>query len=233
MARRRPTKNIKEVRPTIIGAGITEQWYFTHLQSLFGLKIKIRPRYFGHETMNLLAKRIEQVLSDEGKAVVVFDTDVTTWDDMEKKRFEQLKKKYAKNSNVVICDSMPSIEFWFLLHYVDTSRSFPTSKSVITQMVKYIPNFDKTDSFLRNMKWVESMSSDGKLRKAYERAKASVTREGSTAMYGKPLRRLDLHPTSNSFFVSRRQSRCRYGSGSEGSLEITTTLSYTSTSQSR
>ena len=99
MARRRPTKNIKEVRPTIIGAGITEQWYFTHLQSLFGLKIKIRPRYFGHETMNLLAKRIEQVLSDEGKAVVVFDTDVTTWDDMEKKRFEQLKKKYAKNSN--------------------------------------------------------------------------------------------------------------------------------------
>ena len=150
MARRRPTKNIKEVRPTIIGAGITEQWYFIHLQSLFGLKIKIRPRYFGHETMNLLAKRIEQVLSDEGKAVVVFDTDVTTWDDMEKKRFEQLKKKYAKNSNVVICDSMPSIEFWFLLHYVDTSRSFPTSKSVITQMVKYIPNFDKTDSFLRN-----------------------------------------------------------------------------------
>lgn len=75
MARRRPTKNIKEVRPTIIGAGITEQWYFTHLQSLFGLKIKIRPRYFGHETMNLMAKRIEQVLSDEGKAVVVFDTD--------------------------------------------------------------------------------------------------------------------------------------------------------------
>ena len=115
MTRRRPTKNIKEVRPTIIGAGITEQWYFTHLQSLFGLKIKIRPRYFGHETMNLLAKRIEQVLSEEGKAVVVFDTDVTTWDDMEKKRFEQLKKKYAKNGNVVICDSMPSIEFWFLL----------------------------------------------------------------------------------------------------------------------
>ena len=137
MARRRPTKNIKEVRPTIIGAGITEQWYFTHLQSLFGLKIKIRPRYFGHETMNLLAKRIEQVLSDEGKAVVVFDTDP-------------------------------------VLHGRDL-----------------------------------------------------------TAMYGKPLRRLDLHPTSNSFFVSRRQLRCRYGSGREGSLEITTTLSYTSPSQSR
>ena len=134
MARRRPTKNIKEVRPTIIGAGITEQWYFTHLQSLFGLKIKIRPRYFGHETMNLLAKRIEQVLSDEGKAVVVFDTDVTTWDDMEKKRFEQLKKKYAKNSNVVICDSMPSIEFWFLRKRIrDASRY--TSKKISLKLL--------------------------------------------------------------------------------------------------
>ena len=177
MARRRPTKNIKEVRPTIIGAGITEQWYFTHLQSLFGLKIKIRPRYFGHETMNLLAKRIGHVLSEEGKAVVVFDTDVTTWDDMEKKRFEQLKK-YAKNGNVMICDSMPSIEFWLLLHYVDTSRSFPTSKSVITQLVKYITNFDKTDSFLRNKKWVEDMSSEGKLQQAYNRAKAHGTGKG-------------------------------------------------------
>ena len=195
MTRRRPTKNIKEVRPTIIGAGITEQWYFTHLQSLFGLKIKIRPRYFGHETMNLLAKRIEQVLSEEGKAVVVFDTDVTTWDDMEKKRFKQLKKKYAKNGNVVICDSMPSIEFWFLLHYVDTSRSFPTSKSVITQLVKYITNFDKTDSFLRNKKWVESMSSDGKLRQAYERAKASVAREGSYSNVWKAIEEIGLMPS--------------------------------------
>lgn len=177
MARRRPTKNIKEVRPTIIGAGITEQWYFIHLQSLFGLKIKIRPRYFGHETMNLLAKCIGHVLSEEGKAVVVFDTDVTTWDDMEKKRFEQLKK-YAKNGNVMICDSMPSIEFWLLLHYVDTSRSFPTSKSVITQLVKYITNFDKTDSFLRNKKWVEDMSSEGKLQQAYNRAKAHGTGKG-------------------------------------------------------
>lgn len=192
MARRKPTKNIREVRPTIIGAGITEQWYFTHLQSIFGLKIKIRPRFFGHETIHVLTKRIEQVLAEEGKAVVVFDTDVTTWNDIEKKRFEQLKVKYGKNKNVVICDSLPSIEFWFLLHFVDTTRVFPTSKSVISQLVKYISNFDKTDSFLKNKKWVEDMSSNGKLQQAYNRSKSHGTTNGSYSNVWKAIEEIGL-----------------------------------------
>lgn len=192
MARRKPTKNIRQVRPTIIGAGITEQWYFTHLQSLFGLKIKIRPRYFGHENIFLLDKRIEQVLSDEGKAVVVFDADVTTWNDKEKKRFEQLKKKYAKNPNVILCDSLPSIEYWFLLHYENTTKSFPTSKTVISQLVKYISNFGKTESFLKNQKWVADMSSDGKLQAAHDRAKENGTDKGSYSNIWKAIEEIDI-----------------------------------------
>lgn len=192
MARRKPTKNIRQVRPTIIGAGITEQWYFTHLQSLFGLKIKIRPRYFGHENIFLLDKRIEQVLSDEGKAVVVFDADVTTWNDKEKKRFEQLKKKYAKNPNVILCDSLPSIEYWFLLHYENTTRNFPTSKSVISQLIKHVPSFDKTESFLKNQKWVADMSSEGKLQSAHDRAKDNGTDKGSYSNVWKAIEEIDI-----------------------------------------
>lgn len=92
MARRIAIKDIREIRPTIIGAGITEQWYFTHLQSLFRLKIKIRPRFFGQEDIHSLEKRIQQVLDDNGKAVVVFDADVSTWDDKEKQRLTTLKE---------------------------------------------------------------------------------------------------------------------------------------------
>lgn len=33
--------------PTIIGAGITEQWYFTHLKFLYDYQIKVRPRFSG------------------------------------------------------------------------------------------------------------------------------------------------------------------------------------------
>lgn len=44
--------------PTIIGAGITEQWYFTHLKFLYDYQIKVRPRFFGNETADGMAKKM-------------------------------------------------------------------------------------------------------------------------------------------------------------------------------
>lgn len=32
------------------------------------------------------------------------------------------KKKYENNANVILCDSLQSIEYWFLLHFEDTCR---------------------------------------------------------------------------------------------------------------
>ena len=102
MARRTATKRIRQARPTLIGAGITEQYYFTHLQTIFGLKVKIRPRYFGREGIHALEKKIQQVLDDDGKAIVVFDADVSTWDIKERQRLTSLKKKYKRKE----CDNL-------------------------------------------------------------------------------------------------------------------------------
>ena len=77
MARKEAIKQQRQERAVIIGAGLTERWYFSHLQSRFNLKIKIRPRFFGNENITTLEKRINQVLSDEGIAVVIFDADVS------------------------------------------------------------------------------------------------------------------------------------------------------------
>ena len=51
MARKTAIIKKNQERAVIIGAGITERWYFSHMQSLFGLKVKIRPRYFGNESI--------------------------------------------------------------------------------------------------------------------------------------------------------------------------------------
>lgn len=96
MARKEAVKSKFQERTTIIGAGITEKWYFSHLQALFNLKIKIRPRFFGNENINTLEKRIGQVLDEGGKAIVVFDADVSTWNEIEKERLVKLRKKYSK-----------------------------------------------------------------------------------------------------------------------------------------
>ena len=51
MARKESTKQRNEAIPTIIGAGITEKWYFTHLQAKYRVRMKTRPRFFGKETV--------------------------------------------------------------------------------------------------------------------------------------------------------------------------------------
>lgn len=171
MARKdRKQKEKRPSMPVVIGAGITEQWYFTHLKAIKQLRIQIRPRFFGNEHIQALEKSIEQVLSSEGQAIVVFDTDTLAWDAGEKKRYEDFMRRYSKDSRVTICDSLPSIEYWFLLHYLKTNKFYGTSKAVINDLFHYIPNFDKTERFLHNPKWVEGMCSDNKLELAYQRA---------------------------------------------------------------
>ena len=110
------------------------------------------------------------MLDNEGLAIVVFDADVSSWNTTESKRLQGLKQKYDKNKRVILCDSMPSVEFWFLIHFINTNKYYGTSKAVINELIKYIPKFDKTESFLSSPKWVEEMCKEGKFEKAYSRA---------------------------------------------------------------
>ena len=179
MARKTSLKQRRSPIPTIIGAGITEQWYCTHLKALRGYRVKIRPRFFGTETAAGLDKKIEEVLRDESIAICVFDADVSTWNEAERKKLAALQKKYDGNASVLLCDSMPSIEYWFLLHYKHTTRHFGTSKAVIKELRKYLPQYDKTEQFLGNQKWVEEMTGEGRLEQAREYAEKMDTTGGS------------------------------------------------------
>lgn len=192
MARKESTTQFKESIPTIIGAGITEKWYFTHLQAKYRVRMKIRPRFFGKETVFTLEKKLMEVLKNGGRAIVVFDADVSTWNKAEKERLETMKSKYAKNNRVLLCDSMPSIEYWFLLHYVNTNRHFGTSKAVIMELVKHIKEFDKTETFLKNQKWVDDMSADGRLESAAQRAVAFGTSGESYTNVWKAMQELHI-----------------------------------------
>ena len=179
MARKTSLRQRRSPIPTIIGAGITEQWYFTHLKALRGYRVKIRPRFFGTETAAGLDKKIEEVLRDESIAICVFDADVSTWNEAERKKLAALQKKYEGNASVILCDSMPSIEYWFLLHFRHTTRHFGTSKAVVKELKKYIPQYDKTEQFLSNQRWVEEMTGEGRQEQACEYADKTDSINGS------------------------------------------------------
>lgn len=165
------TKNTLEAIPTIIGAGITEQYYFEHLKNLFGYRLKIRPRFFGNENIYYIEQRIRQVLDEGGRAICIFDADVTNWDAAEKKKLEELKRKYGNKPDVLICDSLPSIEYWFLLHFRKTAKFFTTSKEAERELSSYIRSYEKHERFLSKPDWVIQMTDDEKQNDAITRAK--------------------------------------------------------------
>ena len=141
----------------IIGEGITEQYYFTHLKHLKKYKCVVRPRFFGKTDIVQIKKSVEKLLHGGVSVICVFDADVSNRNLAEKEKLNQFRRKYQKNSGVLICDSLPSIEFWFLLHFIKTSKHFQNSKAVERELKKFITDYSKTDNYLRNIRWVEQL----------------------------------------------------------------------------
>lgn len=171
MARRRKERELKRSRITVIGEGLTERWYFDHLRTAMGFRYDCKPRFFSKQSFDEMRKLIDWVLQNDGIAVCVCDADITRENIIESQKLKDMKVYYASNNKVFICDSMPSIEFWFLLHYLETSRYFRDSAEVATTLRRYLPAFQKHSTFLEKPQWVIELCADNKLHAALSRAK--------------------------------------------------------------
>ena len=171
MARRIDNRSQKNHSVTILGEGLTEQYYFTHIRTLFDYHYTIKPYYFSVTSLVEMDKKITEAVTDGGFAIAVFDADVAHRNEAEKKKLESIRRKYADKRNVVLCDSLTSIEYWFLLHYENTNRHFKDSAATENELRKHIPEYEKKAKFLEELKWVSDLCSDGKLELAKNRAK--------------------------------------------------------------
>lgn len=170
MARQIKERKLKSPTITIIGEGATERYYFTHLKRLNSYNYICKPRNFTEQSLEEMQRQIEKVIVDDGIAVCVFDADVSRIHPAEKAKLDNMRRKYAENPSVILCDSMPSIEFWFLLHYLKTNRYFATSEDVIKVLQKHIPTFSKQQSFLSKESWVTELLKDEKMKTAIANA---------------------------------------------------------------
>ncbi|MDR2114850.1 MAG: RloB family protein [Planctomycetaceae bacterium] len=165
----------------IIGEGITERYYFAHVKKIFNFRYIIRPRFFDNTNIAAMEKKIDELLRANADIFVicVFDSDVSTHNEHERKKLEQLQQKYQNNENLILCNSLPSIEYWFLLHYENTNRHFNNAKAAETALKRYINNYQKTEHFLENEKWVKDLCAENKLQDAIKRAQKFVPEYGS------------------------------------------------------
>ena len=150
----------------IVGEGLTELFYFSHLKKILGYRYSISPRLF------------EDVF-----VICVFDADVSRRSDAENKKMVSLKKKYENNPNVILCDSLQSIEYWFLLHFEDTCRHFQDSAATERALKQYLPTYDKTRKYLEKDKWVKEMLADSKMDRACELAEKYKGRDSYSEIY--------------------------------------------------
>lgn len=178
MTRKVGKRQILPPRKRAIGAGITEYWYLKHLKRILDLNIDLYPRLFGNESMPHIKKLINESLKDGVDIVCLFDEDVKQWNDVESQRIKDLHIEFDDNEHVILGSSMPSIEYWFLLHYEKTNRHFKTSKDASKALRKYIPEYEKKKDFLYSEKWVYSMLKDNRLETALDRAEFFGRQDG-------------------------------------------------------
>jgi hypothetical protein len=162
----------------VLGDGQTEQYYLKHLRTLKGYKYSIRPSLFASITIETAGSIIDEYLSG-GCDQIIYFTDYDTIVNQNKiAEFEKLKGKYTGINEVLICETMPSIEFWFLLHFLKTTREFSNASEVVTLLLKYISGYSKGETYLKSSKWVETLCANDKLETACNNSLSILTEKG-------------------------------------------------------
>ena len=178
--------------PFLISGGTnTERWYFVHINDITDYKFNIIPKYFGDESnyTEVFPKRIKGILEKniDAKVYCVFDWD-TIFNDNDNlakhKAFENEIQADIDNGKVILCPSMPSIEYWFLLHFQNYTELIKTNGNAIGILAPHIKTWFSSDKKLSKIlksekcngksDWVEKLCSDGKLELAIERAETNI-----------------------------------------------------------
>jgi len=188
------TRQMAPLAPFIISGGkVTERYYFYHLSNVCAeYNFQIKPEYFGNEShyTKKFLQNINKILKSNPEAIIycVFDWDTVYKNrkNIEKhNRFLKQIKPYIDEGRVILCPSMPSFEYWFLLHFKNTTQLIPTCNEVTKKLKPYMRSyfsqkdinlFDvlKSEKYLEKPDWVKNLCSDGKLDAAIERAEDNI-----------------------------------------------------------
>ena len=177
MARKTRDRKLR-MRYAVLGEGRTEQYYLKHLKATKDYGYSIKPSLFKRLTIEGTEEIIDELLSGgTNKIIYLFDYD-TVVNQAKQKKFNKLKEKSAQIPEVFLCETMPSIEFWFLLHYQYTTKEFRNANEAEQVLRKHIPDYAKgKDGFLKNCTWVEQLISNGMMDQALNYAQKTLDKK--------------------------------------------------------
>lgn len=158
MARRkeRISKPRKDTFAIIID-GETEIWYFQMLKrNEPSLQVNIEPKIPQKKRLSEQYEKVLELAADFTKVFWIIDLDVliaeskiakkgdTNQIQELKNHINELKKKY---DNVITILNNPCLEYWFVLHFEQTTKYFSKCSDAERQLKKHIKDYKKTQKY--------------------------------------------------------------------------------------
>ncbi len=174
----RKTKN----KPTpiiiaIVGEGITEWHYFNDLQQTEKYAFQLKPELPKHSDVEAIVKKaLELRETGYDKIFCLFDMDRMLSDQTENAKYEKYRqklhnKKSKNKGSIIFYNTMPCIEYWFLLHFIQYSaRTYQNYESLKPVLLKYLKGYDKSEDYFKRFKIYQTLVKIGNLNLAIENA---------------------------------------------------------------
>jgi hypothetical protein len=141
----------------VIVDGETEFWYMQMLKRNEKLiKVDIKPEIPQKKKLADLYSKVKEVANDYDGVFWIVDMDTILNESLQAKNrsekpidiFTKYKKEIeGKYDNVVVVINQPCLEFWFLTHYVATTKSFANCDEAGKNLTKHIKDYTKTEKF--------------------------------------------------------------------------------------
>jgi hypothetical protein len=138
--------------------GKCERWYLQSLQQHEKVNINLEPKLPQKKILSVQFAQVEELAEGSEKVfwIIDFDTILKETQEVKKDRktplheFQELYNKAKKNEKIIIIVNNPCLEYWFLLHFEQTSKFFSTYEKLEKSVKKYLTDYEKTEKYYKN-----------------------------------------------------------------------------------
>ena len=190
-----------KAKPTfaIVVDGECEVWYFQMLKrNERKLTVNIKPDLPQKKKLEEQFDEVKNLSEVYTKVFWIVDFDVIIKESRETSENENTSLNLLNNyisqiksklKNVVVIINTPCLEYWFFLHYMQTSRYYNLCSKVVKELKKYLSDYSKTrdfftknnnDIYLRLKPYLKSAIRNAKLTGNFE---AQNPQKGLSEMY--------------------------------------------------
>ena len=135
---------------TFVADGECEYWYLQKLRDSENVRIDVFPKLYQKKSMNEQYEQVVSYSEDSEKVFWIIDLDVILKETREcKKGSGTTLAKFKKYANVEIVINNPCLEFWFLLHFCQTTKYFESYDKLLPDLKKQarLSNYEKTEKY--------------------------------------------------------------------------------------